>query len=89
MRIIDRYIQWYIPTILMVAAVALFFTREFDRSIAILVVSCPCALILATPTAMVAAISAAARLGILIKKVGCVKYVVYKKSPPPLFHVPN
>ncbi len=70
MRIIDRYIQWYIPTILMVAAVALFFTREFDRSIAILVVSCPCALILATPTAMVAAISAAARLGILIKKVG-------------------
>ena len=70
MRIIDRYVRWYIPTILMLAAVALFFTREFDRSIAVLVVSCPCALILATPTAMVAAISAAARLGILIKNVG-------------------
>lgn len=69
MRIIDKYIRWYIPTILMIAAVAFFFTHEFDRSIAVLVVSCPCALILATPTAMVAAISAAARLGILIKNV--------------------
>jgi Cd2+/Zn2+-exporting ATPase len=36
----------------------------------VLVVSCPCAFILATPTAMVAALSAAARLGILIKNVG-------------------
>ena len=69
MRIIDRYIRWYIPTILMIGLVAWFFTNDFDRFIAVLVVSCPCALILATPTAMVAAISAAARLGILIKNV--------------------
>ena len=40
-----------------------------SRVIAVLVVSCPCAFILATPTAMVAALSAAARLGILIKNV--------------------
>ena len=69
MRIIDRYVRWYTPTILMIAGIVLFFTRDISRSITILVVSCPCALILATPTAMVAAISASARLGILIKNV--------------------
>ena len=38
-------------------------------SITILIIACPCSLILATPTAMVAAISASARLGILVKNV--------------------
>ena len=69
MRIIDRYVKWYTPTILMIAGIVLFFTRDVSRAITILVISCPCALILATPTAMVAAISASARLGILIKNV--------------------
>ena len=69
MRIIDRYVKWYTPTILMIAAIVLFFSGEIDRAITILVISCPCALILATPTAIVAAISASARLGILIKNV--------------------
>jgi len=69
MRIIDRYVRWYTPTILMIAGIVLFFTGDITRSITILVVSCPCALILATPTAMVAAISASARLGVLIKNV--------------------
>ena len=69
MRIIDRYVKWYIPVILMISAIIWFFTRDVNRAIGALVVSCPCALILATPTAMVAALSASARLGILIKKV--------------------
>ena len=69
MRIIDHYVKWYTPTILMVAGIVLFFTSDINRAITILVISCPCALILATPTAMVAAISASARLGILIKNV--------------------
>ncbi len=69
MRIVDRYIKWYTPTILMIAGIFLFFTRDINSAITILIVSCPCALILATPTAMVAAISAAARLGVLIKNV--------------------
>ncbi len=69
MRIIDRYIQWYVPTVLMIAAIVLFFTRDVNQAITILVISCPCAIILATPTAMVAAISAAARLGVLVKNV--------------------
>lgn len=69
MRIIDTYVKWYTPTILMVAGIVWFFTRDVNNAIAILVISCPCALILATPTAMVAAISASARLGVLIKNV--------------------
>jgi Cd2+/Zn2+-exporting ATPase len=69
MRIIDRYVKYYVPTILMIAGITLFFTRNIDQAITILVISCPCAIILATPTAMVAAISAAARLGVLVKNV--------------------
>ena len=69
MRIIDNYVKWYVPTILMIAGIIWFFTKNMNNSIAALVISCPCALILATPTAMVAALSAAARLGILIKNV--------------------
>ncbi len=69
MRLIDRYAGWYTPTTLMLAGIVLFFTRDMQRAISMLVVACPCALVLATPTAMVAALSAAARLGILIKNV--------------------
>jgi len=69
MRIIDRYVRWYTPTVLMIAGIVLFFTSNINYAITILVISCPCSIILATPTAMVAAISAAARLGILVKNV--------------------
>lgn len=75
MRLIDQYAAWYTPTILMVVGVVLFFALKnqpdtaFNRAIAMLVIACPSALILATPTAMVAGLSAAARLGVLIKSV--------------------
>ncbi len=72
MRLIDRYAAWYTPTIIMLAAIVLFFTRNaggVDRAITMLIVACPCVLILAAPTAMVAALSCAAGLGILIKDV--------------------
>ncbi|MCD6304179.1 MAG: cation-translocating P-type ATPase [Planctomycetes bacterium] len=69
MRLIDRYAAWYTPTILMLAATVLLFTRQMDRAVTMLVVACPCALILAVPTAMVAALSCAARLGIYVKDV--------------------
>ncbi|HUU21273.1 MAG TPA: cation-translocating P-type ATPase, partial [Phycisphaerae bacterium] len=69
MRMIDRYAAWYTPTILMLAGTVLFFTRDMERAVTMLVVACPCALILAVPTAMVASLSCAARLGILIKDV--------------------
>ncbi|MCG8407224.1 MAG: cation-translocating P-type ATPase [Phycisphaerales bacterium] len=72
MRLIDRYVVWYTPVVLMLAALVLFFTLDDNgirRAITMLVASCPCALIMATPTAMVAGLSCAARLGILIKDV--------------------
>jgi len=67
--IIERYVKWYVPTILMIALIFYFFTRNIQQTISILIISCPCSLILATPSAMVAAISASARLGILVKNV--------------------
>jgi Cd2+/Zn2+-exporting ATPase len=75
MRLVDQYAAWYTPTILMLVGVVLFFALKsnpdtaFNRAIAMLVIACPSALIRATPTAMVAALSAAARLGVLVKSV--------------------
>lgn len=69
MKIVDQYMGFYTPLVLVIGALVWAFTRDLDRVISVLVVSCPCAFILATPTAMVAALSAAARLGILIKNV--------------------
>jgi len=70
MRMIDQYASWYTPVTLMLAGVVWFFTKDMTITISLLVIACPCALILATPTAVVAALSAAARLGIYIKDVG-------------------
>ena len=70
MRIIDEYMGFYTPLVLVIGALVWAFTTDLTRVISVLVVSCPCAFILASPSAMVAALSAAARLGILIKNVG-------------------
>jgi len=70
MQLIDRYAGWYTPVILMVAAIVYVFTKRPDRVITVLVIACPCAFVLATPTAMVAALTAAARLGVLVKNAG-------------------
>lgn len=69
MKIVDQYMGFYTPLVLVIGALVWAFTHDLNRVIAVLVVACPCAFILATPTAMVAALSAAARLGILIKNV--------------------
>ncbi len=68
-RMIDRYAGYYTPVVLALAGFVWFFTGDWQRVVAMLVMACPCALILATPTAMVAALSAAARMGVLIKNV--------------------
>ncbi len=66
-RTIDRYARWFTPMILAFAFGAWWITGDISRAITVLIVGCPCALILAAPTAIVAAIGRAARAGILIK----------------------
>ena len=68
-RLIDRYAGYYTPTVLMIAWITWWFSKDMNSVIAFLVISCPCAVVLATPTAVVAAVAAAARLGIFIKNV--------------------
>ncbi len=78
MRLIDKYAGWYTPTVCMLAAIVWFFSADksigIQKAITMLIIACPCALVLATPTAMVAALSCAARLGILIKNVVQLEY---------------
>ncbi len=67
LRTIDRYARWFTPAILTCAVAAWIITGDVSRGITVLIVGCPCALILAAPTAIVAAIGRAARSGVLIK----------------------
>lgn len=73
MRLIDKYANWYTPIILIIAAMVLFFTRDVNRSISILIISCPCTILLSSPTAIVAALSSAARLGVIFKNVSVIE----------------
>ncbi len=77
-ELIERLASYYVPVVLMVAGLVWFFTSKSDqaavraqasvRAITVLVVTCPGALLIAYPTAMVAAFASAARLGIMIKQ---------------------
>src|SRR4029077_1877158 len=66
-RLLERYATYYVPVMLMAAGVLLFVTREMSRAVTLLVVACPGTFLLAGPTAMIAALAAASRLGILVK----------------------
>jgi Cd2+/Zn2+-exporting ATPase len=66
-RLIDRYARWFTPGILACAVITWLLTGDLRRAITVLIVGCPCALILAAPTAVVAAMGRAARAGLLIK----------------------
>ncbi len=74
-RLIDKYAGFYTPTILMLAIITWWLSNgDMSRVITLLVIACPCAVVLATPTATVAAVAAAARLGILIKNVSHLEF---------------
>jgi Zn2+/Cd2+-exporting ATPase len=66
-RSLDRLAGWLVPVMLTLSVLVFVFTHDTARAITVLIVACPCALILATPTAMMAAIARAARAGVLIK----------------------
>ena len=66
-RIADKWATWLVPIALIIAVAAWFITGNIERGVTVLVVFCPCALILATPTAVMAAIGQATKYGVLIK----------------------
>lgn len=67
-RLADRWATWIVVIALVSAALTWFVTNEVIRAVTILVVFCPCALVLATPTAIMAAIGNATRHGFLIRE---------------------
>ncbi len=66
-RIADRYAKYFTPFILSIAVIVYLITREPIYAVAVLIVACPCALVMATPTAVIAGVANGARRGILIK----------------------
>ena len=66
-RIADKWATWLVPVALLIAIAAWLITGDIQRGVTVLVVFCPCALILATPTAIMASIGQATKYGVLIK----------------------
>lgn len=66
-RLIDRFMKYYIPFVLVVAVAVALFSSDISKAIAILVVSCPCGQMLVSSAPMIAALSLAIKRGVLIK----------------------
>ena len=85
-RVADKAASWLVPAALLVAVVTLIITRDIRRAVTVLVVFCPCALVLATPTAIMAAIGQATKRGVVIKsgealeKMGKVDIIAFDKT---------
>ena len=67
-RLADRWATWIVAAALSMACVTWLVTGEEIRAVTILVVFCPCALVLATPTAVMAAIGCATKRGVLVRE---------------------
>ncbi|MDM8203055.1 cation-translocating P-type ATPase [Faecalicoccus acidiformans] len=85
-RIADRVASWLVPVALLIAVLAYVFTGNIVTAVTVLVVFCPCALVLATPTAIMAAIGQATKHGVIIKsgealeKMGKVDTIAFDKT---------
>lgn len=66
-KLIDRFMRYYIPFVLALAAAVALINQDISQAIAILVVSCPCGQMLVSSAPMIAALSVATKRGILIK----------------------
>ena len=85
-RLANRYAQYMVPITFAIAIGVYFLTGQIERAVTCLVVVCPCALVLATPTALVAAIGNAARhqaivkTGAAMEALGTVDLVAFDKT---------
>ena len=85
-RIADRAASWLVPVALLIAVLAYVFSGNIVTAVTVLVVFCPCALVLATPTAIMAAIGQATKHGVIIKsgealeKMGKVDIIAFDKT---------
>jgi heavy metal translocating P-type ATPase len=85
-RLLDKWAAWIVPSSLTLAILMYLFTGDLVRAVTILIVFCPCALVLATPTAIMAGIGSAAKHGILIKsgvaleQIGLVNALLFDKT---------
>lgn len=85
-RIADKCASYLVPVALLIAVVTYFATSDVVRAVTVLVVFCPCALVLATPTAIMAAIGQATKHGVIIKSgaaleaMGKAKIIAFDKT---------
>ena len=85
-RIADKWASWLVPVALLIAVVAYLVAKDIVRAVTVMVVFCPCALVLATPTAIMAAIGQATKHGVIIKsgealeKMGKVDTIAFDKT---------
>lgn len=85
-RITDIAASWLVPVALLIAVITGVITQDIVRAVTVLVVFCPCALVLATPTAIMAAIGQATKHGVIIKsgealeKMGKVNTIAFDKT---------
>ena len=85
-RIADVAASWLVPAALLIAVITGVVTQNIVRAVTVLVVFCPCALVLATPTAIMAAIGQATKHGVIIKsgealeKMGKVNTIAFDKT---------
>jgi len=85
-RIADKWASYLVPLALLLAIIAYIVKSDIVVAVTILVVFCPCALVLATPTAIMAAIGQATKHGVIIKsgealeKMGKVNTIAFDKT---------
>lgn len=85
-RTVDKFSAWFVPTACVIAIITYFVTKDITRAVTVLVIFCPCALALATPTSIVAAIGQATKFGVLIKsgealeRMGQINVVAFDKT---------
>ncbi len=66
-NIADRFTQWFLPVVVLIAIGSYLISGDIRTAVAVLLVACPCAFAIATPTAITAGISNMARRGVLVK----------------------